>query len=201
MQAEEHGRFVNVVDLEATCWRGHPPPGQTGEILEIGICTVDTFERTRSNPKAFLVRPTRSSVSPFCTELTSITPQMVQDSPTFAEVCEQVRREYHTDSRPWFSWGEYDRTMLEGQSAILDLKNPFSANHTNLKLIFSAWKETRRRYGLSAAVQSLGLTLEGTHHRGVDDAWNTAAILLAVLAGTNGVLPVLEQEIARASPG
>jgi len=197
-EEQEHGRFVNVVDLEATCWRGHPPMGQAQEIIEIGICTVDLLERTRSQPKAFLVRPERSSVSPFCTELTSITPEMVQDSPTFAEVCGQIRLEYRTDSRPWFSWGDYDRTMLEAQSAVLALKNPFSANHTNLKLIFSAWKETRRRYGLSAAVQTLGLTLEGTHHRGVDDAWNTAAILLAVLEGTDGVLPVLEREGVKA---
>ncbi len=194
MDFEQHARFVNVVDLEATCWRGHPPTGQAQEIIEIGICTVDLLEWTRSQPKAFLVRPERSSVSAFCTELTSITPEMVVGAPSFAEVCEAIRREYRTDSRPWFSWGDYDRTMLEGQSAVLGLQNPFSGDHTNLKPVFSAWKGTRRRYGMTEAVRNLGLLLEGTHHRGVDDAWNTAAILLALLEGTNGELPVLERE-------
>jgi len=201
MDFEEHARFVNVVDLEATCWRGHPPTGQAQEIIEIGICTVDLLERTRSAPKAYLVRPERSSVSAFCTELTSITPEMVEDSPTFAEVCEQIRLEYSTDSRPWFSWGDYDRTMLEAQSAVLGLQNPFGANHTNLKHVFSAWKGTRRRYGMTEAVKLLGIALEGTHHRGVDDAWNTAAILLAVLEAENGVLPALEGEFLQKSSG
>ena len=27
---------ILVVDIEATCWEGNPPPGQTSEIIEIG---------------------------------------------------------------------------------------------------------------------------------------------------------------------
>lgn len=30
---EPFGRFLNVIDVEATCWNGPPPPGQTSEIL------------------------------------------------------------------------------------------------------------------------------------------------------------------------
>ena len=34
-------RLVNVVDVEATCWDGSPPPGQVSEIIEIGLTVVD----------------------------------------------------------------------------------------------------------------------------------------------------------------
>jgi inhibitor of KinA sporulation pathway (predicted exonuclease) len=32
---------IIVIDVEATCWEGYPPPGQDKEIIEIGICLVD----------------------------------------------------------------------------------------------------------------------------------------------------------------
>ena len=28
---------ILVVDVEATCWEGDPPPGQISEIIEIGL--------------------------------------------------------------------------------------------------------------------------------------------------------------------
>ena len=34
---------------------------------------------------------------------------------------------------------------------------------------------------MDEALRLLGLPLEGTHHRGGDDAWNIAAVLLALL--------------------
>src|SRR4051812_272830 len=33
--------LLNVIDVEATCWDGQPPPGQVNEIIEIGLCVVD----------------------------------------------------------------------------------------------------------------------------------------------------------------
>lgn len=36
------------------------------------------------------------------------------------------------------------------------------------------------------AFERLGLTMEGTHHRGVDDAWNVAGLLCGVLGHGRG---------------
>lgn len=35
------GDLLNVVDVEATCWEGTPPPGAVSEIIEIGLTVVD----------------------------------------------------------------------------------------------------------------------------------------------------------------
>lgn len=50
-----------------------------------------------------------------------------------------------------------------------------------MKTLFAAGKGLPAEVGLPQAVALLGLPLEGTHHRGHDDAWNVAGILAEVL--------------------
>jgi inhibitor of KinA sporulation pathway (predicted exonuclease) len=64
---------VLVIDVESTCWDGPPPEGQRGEIIEIGVCALDVGSLERQERRSVLVRPENSEVSPFCTELTTIT--------------------------------------------------------------------------------------------------------------------------------
>jgi hypothetical protein len=32
---------IIVIDVEATCWEGHPPANEESEIIEIGLCVMD----------------------------------------------------------------------------------------------------------------------------------------------------------------
>ena len=52
---------IIVIDLEATCWEGLPPKGQVNEIIEIGICVLDTTTCQVTGNKGILVRPERSA--------------------------------------------------------------------------------------------------------------------------------------------
>ena len=61
---------IVVVDVEATCWEADPPPHQTSQIIEIGVCLLEAANGERIERESILVRPTQSSVSPFCTHLT-----------------------------------------------------------------------------------------------------------------------------------
>src|SRR4051794_35326200 len=115
MSAEEFGRFVNVVDVEATCWTGAPPRGETNEIIEIGVCVLDTTDWSRVQRRSILVRPRRSRVSAFCTELTSLTQEEVDTGLDFADACALVRDEFRGRFRTWASWGDYDRRQFERQ--------------------------------------------------------------------------------------
>ncbi|MFD4430477.1 DNA polymerase III, partial [Nocardia sp. NPDC058497] len=65
---KEWSGLLNVVDVEATCWAGAAPAGQSSEIIEIGLTVVDLAARTRVSRHGILVRPARSAVSEFCTE-------------------------------------------------------------------------------------------------------------------------------------
>lgn len=167
--------LLNVVDVEATCWDGDPPAGKQNEIIEIGIVVLNLETLERSSKRSVMVRPEHSTVSEFCTRLTGITPEEAATGRSLREACDLLRREYDTDSRPWASWGDYDRTQFQRQ-CVGETRYPFSSRHTNAKQVY-AGAYVLKRPGMAQALQHAGLTLEGSHHRGADDAWNIAALI------------------------
>lgn len=173
--------LLNVIDLEATCWEGEPPPGQVNEIIEIGVCVLNTATQERTEKRSILVRPERSQVGAFCTELTSLTPEMVAGGLSFREACELLRRDFQADSRPWASWGDYDRKQVQLQCDLGGIPYPFSARHTNAKKVYAEAHRLKKRPGMNQALEHAGLPLEGHHHRGVDDACNIAALIATLI--------------------
>jgi inhibitor of KinA sporulation pathway (predicted exonuclease) len=172
---------IVVVDVEATCWEADPPPDQTSEIIEIGVCLLDVVNGERLDRESILVRPTQSSVSAFCRQLTSLTQEQVEQGISFEEACSILGTRFQTRERAWASYGDYDRRMFKGQCKRQEVKYPFSAGHINVKTLLAASYGLKHEIGLSKALRLLGLPLEGTHHRGVDDAWNIAAVLSRII--------------------
>jgi inhibitor of KinA sporulation pathway (predicted exonuclease) len=84
-------------------------------------------------------------------------------------------------SRPWTSWGDYDRKQFQRQCAAADVPYPFSPSHVNAKAAF-ATAHGRRPMGMARALAHVDLPLEGRHHNGGDDAWNIAALVLHLIA-------------------
>lgn len=177
---------IVVVDLEATCWEGEPPDGQEGEIIEIGVCALDVGTLRRAERRSILVRPTRSAVSPYCTQLTTLTQEQVDGGIDFAAVCDILRREYRTGDRLWASYGDYDRRQFERQCAATAVSYPFGPGHLNVKTLFAVSHALSREMGMDAALAQLDHPLEGTHHRAGDDVWNIAAILASLLGAGRG---------------
>ena len=172
------GRLLNVVDVEATCWDREQPPGAVSEIIEIGLTVVDLATAERIARHRILVRPVRSSVSEFCTELTGLTQHEVDRGVGFAEACRLLAAEHHAGSRPWASWGDYDRNQFTRQCQSTRTPYPFGRHHTNAKAAFTEAHGLRKRPGMAQALEIAGLRLEGRHHRGEHDAWNIAALVL-----------------------
>lgn len=175
---DEPGRLLNVIDIEATCWEGDAPTGQVSEIIEIGLCIVDLKARRRLERHAILVKPQYSAVSEFCTRLTSLTSADLKGAGSFAEACGQLVTEHDASNRAWASWGDYDRKQFASQCAATGVPYPFGPSHVNAKAVFTTAHGLRRRPGMAQALDLAGLPLEGRHHRGVDDAWNIAALIL-----------------------
>jgi inhibitor of KinA sporulation pathway (predicted exonuclease) len=96
---------IMVVDLEATCWETHnPPTGQYKEIIEIGwaLINLEASPPTIEQNGTYLVKPTRSKVSAFCTELTSITPRLLnQEGMTLKEAYDKLQEENKSKSYSW----------------------------------------------------------------------------------------------------
>ena len=176
---------IIVIDLEATCWEGNPPAGESSEIIEIGLCVLDVTTGEREPARALLVKPRHSVLSPYCQQLTTITPEMLEDGLDLAEACAILQNEYLSETRTWASYGDYDRLMLAAQCEALDIPYPFGRSHINVKNLFALQMALEREEGLQKATAMLGLPFEGTIHRGMDDAWNIAAILDMILLKKN----------------
>jgi inhibitor of KinA sporulation pathway (predicted exonuclease) len=99
----------------------------------------------------------------------------------FAAACRQLAAEHQAGARPWASWGEYDRRQFVRQCKATGVPYPFGSRHINVKQAFADAFELRKRPGMAEALRIAGLPLEGRHHRGADDAWNIAALVLALM--------------------
>jgi inhibitor of KinA sporulation pathway (predicted exonuclease) len=172
---------VIIVDVESTCWENQRvPEGQRSEIIEIGICTLDLKSREIKDKRGIFAKPIASKVSDFCTQLTSITQAMIDEQAIpFDDACAILQSDYNSKNRLWMSWGNYDRRMFIEQCQWRGVEYPFPETHCNLKTLFA--NLYGNRLGMAAALAKVNLELEGTHHRGDDDAHNIARILRFLL--------------------
>ncbi len=165
-----------VVDLEATCWeKGTSVPRQ--EIIEIGAVLLDGDTLRTVREFGRFVRPTANpTLSDFCTRLTTIRQRDVDAAEPFPVVLAEFLAWVGGGDVTLCSWGEYDLRQLRSDCDRHRLAWPREfERHLNLKKAFAAWRGIRP-CGMAQALRILGLPLEGTHHRGVDDARNIANI-------------------------
>jgi len=172
---------ILVIDVEATCWDSDPPQGQENEIIEIGLCRLDVATGQRLDRVSILVRPERSTVSDYCTALTTLTQKEVEAGISLAEACRVLERKYQSKQRLWASYGDYDRRQFERDCTNRGVDYPFGPGHINVKSLFAVVHNLPHELRLDKAMDYLHFPLEGTHHRGSDDAWNIARILSYLL--------------------
>lgn len=171
-----------VFDLEATCWENER--GNANEIIEIGAVKLnDSLEQLGEFSK--FVRPTVNPIlSDFCKKLTTITQKDVELADTFENVIREFE-DWIGEDVVLCSWGFYDRKQITSECKL----KSYSGNicwmierHISIKHQFAEIKGCKL-CGMSYALAHLGLALEGTHHRGIDDARNIAKIFKAVFSG------------------
>ena len=165
-----------VLDVEETCWDGGPPPGERTEIIQIGIAEllldgIPGIGRMAS----FAVRPMASRISPFCTELTGITPKAARSGMPLREVVGTVRKEFGGAGKIWAAWGRDDESLSRDCVAAGIEPLPFGG-FLDLGALWTMLSGSARSVGLQQALGDLGLVFEGTPHRALDDAVNTARV-------------------------
>lgn len=174
---------ILVIDVEATCWENLPPnkfPDNRNEIIEIGITQIDIAIRKIESSEGILVIPPTTEINEFCTKLTTITPELIaQEGISFKDAVDILLTKYKSNQNVFASWGDYDRTSFVKNCDWNKVEYPFPNMHLNVKSLFAAkygWNG-----GLDKCAESMKLTFEGTHHRGVDDSRMIARILRLLL--------------------
>lgn len=173
---------VVVIDLEATCWKSRTETAaNTSEVIEVGVCILDALTGEISKPQGIIVKPTVSTISPFCEQLTGITQAMVDDGVSFESAMKTLVEEYNVSDRMVAAYGNYDRNKLKQECQRYGVAFPIGQTYLNVSALATLKLKTGKRLGLDQACQMLGLPFEGRLHRGVDDAQMIAKVLWEII--------------------
>jgi inhibitor of KinA sporulation pathway (predicted exonuclease) len=177
--------YYLIIDLEATCSDDGTVPRDEMEIIEIGAVmqNAHTFE-VESEFQTFVNPVRHPNLTDFCTSLTGIVQEQVAGAPSFHEALEALKQWMQAFPDALFcSWGNYDRNQFIQDCEFHGLTYPFGPEHLNLKAKFAETVGRRKQAGIAGALRHLGMTFEGSRHRGIDDARNIARIVRRVCIG------------------
>lgn len=197
-------RHFLVMDLEATCDHKSQGPFGPQEIIEfpaLKVCSK-TF-RVEAKFHTF-VRPTAHPIlKPFCTQLTGVVQDDVDDAPTLSETLEQFHawmieerlvekdieevkdfaRKVPSSNFAVVTCGDWDLAqMLPDECARLGIDlPPYLTSWINVKTSF-ADSHGKWARGMQHLLDELKLPLHGRPHSGIDDCVNIKSILAAIAA-------------------
>lgn len=191
-----------IIDLESTCYEDErrsqkfkhekKPKNFFSEIIEFGIVVLDTKSFTIKEEYQSFVKPILfPKLSDFCIDLTTITQEEVDKAKTLAEVIKEVKQVYQKYDCVFASWGHYDKGQIKNVCERFRVPFPFNDDHISLKhehgkILMEKMKKKGKReeeysrfergVGMGRALKDYKIHLEGTHHRGIDDARNISKI-------------------------
>ena len=142
-----------IVDLEATCWakKGHSP----NEIIEIGAICFNDQKENLGEFDIFVKPKVHPILSDFCTELTSITQEMVDTADPFPIALTKFKDWITSFEDPYLlcSWGFYDKKQFEKDCLLHELPVDWLDAHISLKHQFAKFKKLRRPMGMKGALK------------------------------------------------
>ena len=156
------------------------------EICEIGAVKLGPDYQLLDRYSRF-VKPSYAPIAPHITNLTGITDADVADAPAFAEAMDDFAAWIGDRPGRVYSWSMSDWYQLDDESYLKEYPLPwqllqrwmdFQAVYTRL-IGLSGAHPLSLKYAIGAAEQ----TFDGSAHRAVDDAANSAELLRIVKAG------------------
>jgi 3'-5' exoribonuclease 1 len=166
-----------IVDLEATCWEKRDK--SPNEIIEIGAVCINESKEIIGQFNQFVKPVVHSILSDFCIDLTSITQNQVDEVAIFPAVLNDFQSWILNFSDEYIlcSWGFYDQVQFKNDCERHGLDISWLQNHISLKHQYAVIRHTCSM-GMKNALKNEKITLEGIHHRGIDDAKNIAKIFV-----------------------
>ncbi|NXJ60795.1 ERI2 exoribonuclease, partial [Rostratula benghalensis] len=189
--------YLIVLDFEATCWRETGP--RRPEIVEFPAVLLNTSTGEIESEFHTYVQPQEHPIlSEFCTELTGITQNQVDEGvplniclSQFLKWIQKIQKEKKvifssdipshstSEAKPctFVTWTDWDLGVcLHYECKRKQLRKPDILNSwIDLKATYRAFYN-RKPKGLSGALQDLGIAFAGREHSGLDDSRNTARL-------------------------
>jgi inhibitor of KinA sporulation pathway (predicted exonuclease) len=173
---------IICLDLEATCWADKEEQGaHEPEIIEIGVCKLNTTSLEISDKKSILIRPEMSYyISNYCTQLTGHTWETIKHGMKLEHAFNHLQKHYGIKTKNWATWGYGDLKFINYECMHKKIKYPFSKDHMNASDWFRFFSGQKQNTSLSNALSYFGLDFIGEPHRADNDAFNTARVLKAM---------------------
>ncbi|CAH8665447.1 unnamed protein product [Dicrocoelium dendriticum] len=197
---QKFGHFL-VLDFEATCARNVKLMPQ--EIIEFPVIKVNSRSLVSESEFHVYVQPqVHPELTDFCTELTGIIQDMVENQPTLAQALKLfdnylMKENLKTDGSlfAFVTCGDWDlKSMLPSQCDNLRIPVPsYFRRWINLKLVFT---EVMGMFPVSLyhMMSTLRLPHRGRLHSGIDDARNIAAVLCELIR--RGAVPDITSSLS-----
>lgn len=172
--------IIIVYDLEMTVRR---KKGQIAEIIEIGaakVGLVDEVPQMISTFQSFVKPVVVRQLTADTTAFTGITQENVDEAGTLSQVVRDFIEWIGPEEYFLCAWGPDDQRQFVQECRQHRIPTEWIVNHNNLqKMLSKIYKlEKHQQMGLKPALEMLEIPFEGSHHRALDDAMNTAQILV-----------------------
>ncbi len=180
--------LIFVLDFEATC-EEPTPANYLHEIIEFPIVVVDVVQCRVVLEFHSYVKPVVNPVlSPFCTRLTGISQQDVDQAPLLQDVIRRFETWYRQNIPPnarvcFATDGPWDMKEFMYLHSVKRRSIHFPQifyTFIDVKAAFSTFFRCSRGK-IKAMLDYLGLPLEGRLHSGIDDSRNVANIVIGLL--------------------
>ncbi|XP_075223309.1 3'-5' exoribonuclease 1-like [Lycorma delicatula] len=194
--------YYVVVDFEATCNEINPPNYQH-EIIEFPAVLIDSQKQMIVDEFRSFCKPKVNPIlTKFCTELTGITQETVNEAEDFILVLKKFElwlQKHKLGSKNKFAFvtdGPWDMCrFLHLQCKISQIQFPYYAKKwINLRKTYSRFYRTKKMR-LECMLEELGVQFEGRPHCGLDDAKNIANLLILMIK--DGVSIEVNEHIRR----
>lgn len=154
--------------------------GQLSEIIEIGACRVDLAARQITGQFQIYIMPSRGYIAKSTRTFINMSKEDMEKAVPFREA---IRRfaEWIGDSDCYLcSWGSDDRIHVISECARKNVPLDWFRNYNDIQRQIGAILRpgVKEQLGLKHALELAGIEPVGKAHRGIDDALNTAQLLL-----------------------
>lgn len=173
-----------VVDFEATCGPGVSKGGV--EIIEVGavLCSFEMDSLNVDTLPIFhsMIKPqVHPKITPFCTRLTGIRQQDVEQAPSFKQCMKNWLGFFdnhgcNPNTLLFGSWSKFDWQQLNKEFARNEISFPFG-HCIDLQQRFKKYNSHRTILSVKKALETLELEFDGVEHSALSDAKNTARLL------------------------
>lgn len=184
--SQQQLEYLLILDFEATCQDNSLGPMRpVQEIIEFPVVQISTADWSEVRRFHKYIRPTEvPKLTSFCTTLTGIIQEMVDNQPTISEGLNEFDAWFKEDSRlnennfAFVTCGDWDlKVALPNEAKFKNIQIPEYMNQwINVKKAYAQHTNHFPR-GMPELLKLYKLKHQGRHHSGIDDVTNICEIV------------------------